>query len=363
MISDDTKYWLALAKISAIGPIRWQRIINYFPHLGDLWSASLSTIIDAGIEPKIAEQIISQRKTIEPDGELEKVVRNNIKIIKITDMSYPRLLKEIYSPPPLIYFLGELDLKNDFTLAVVGTRKITSYGRQITETLVGQLAQAGLTIVSGLALGIDACAHQTTLDHQGKTIAVLGSGLNQIYPAANRGLAKKIIEAGGAVISDFPLGTLPYKSNFPLRNRIIAGLSLGTLVMEAGIKSGALITARYALEQNREVFAVPGNIFAANAIGPNELIKSGAKIVIEPRDVLETLNLEDAKNFKEIKNVIADNETEKIILEILEQEPIHVDKLAQSAKLNISLVNSCLALMEMKGLVKNLGGQIYYKAR
>ena len=363
MSIDELKYWLALAKIQSIGPIKFQKILDYFPNLGEFWSASLSEIIEAGIEPRFAEDIIMKRDGIDPDKELAGVQKFGISLITLNDKSYPKLLKEIYAAPPLLYCFGKLDLDNDFPLAVVGTRKITTYGKQVTETIAGQLAAAGITIISGLALGIDACAHQAAVDNGGKTIAVLGSSLDDIFPATNRRLAKNIIDAGGAIISEFPLGTRAFKSNFPRRNRIISGLSLGTLVTEAGIKSGALITARYALEQNREVFAVPGNIFNPLCAGPNYLIKEGAKSVSTAADVLETLNLKQARTYQQLKIVMPENETEKIILEILSAEPLHVDKLSQLAKLDISVINSAIAVMEMKGMIKNLGGQVYVKAR
>jgi DNA processing protein len=363
MSIDELKYWLSLAKISEIGPIRWQKILNYFPNLSEFWIASFNEIIRSGIEPKLAEIIIIRRKEIEPETELEKVRKLGIEVITIRDQNYPRLLKEIYSFPPLLYVRGKLDLNNNFPLAVVGTRKITGYGQQAAQEIVSRLGAAGLTIISGLALGIDACAHQAALDGGGKTIAVLGSGLDQIYPAANRKLAREITENNGAVISEFPPGTIPYKSNFPLRNRLISGLSLGTLVIEAGEKSGALITARYALEQNREVFAVPGSIYSAMSVGSNELIKLGAKTVTSGEDILQTLNLYSARVFTEAKAVIPENETESLILEKLDFEPLHIDRLAAAAAINISQINAALAVMEMKGLVKNLGGQIYARVR
>ena len=360
---NQLKYWLALNQISSIGPIRFQRIRDYFQSLNFAWQAGRHELIKAGIEPKIAEEIISQRSKIDPDLELEKVQKIKAEVTTILDSDYPKLLKEVYAPPPLLYHFGSLNLDNDFTLAVVGSRKISEYGRQVTGQIVSELVDFGLTIVSGLALGIDACAHQATLKAAGKTIAVLGSGLDQIYPATNRQVAQEIINTGGAIISEFPLGTPPYKSNFPQRNRIIAGLSLGTLVTEAGVKSGALITARFALEQNREVFAVPGNIYSQGSIGTNNLIKMGAKMVTSATDILETLNLKQAKDFKSAKEIIPENESEKILLELIKAEPIHVDKLVQCARLDISIINSTLSIMEMKGMVRNLGNQKYVKAR
>jgi DNA processing protein len=356
-------YWLAFNQIQEIGPNRWQRLLDYFSDLKLAWQATTAEIIKAGINQKIAGIITEKRKNIDPELEMEKLEKIQAKIITILDSNYPKLLKEIYAPPPLLYYLGSLDINNDFLLAVVGSRKISQYGKQVTSDLVSQLCQQGLSIVSGLALGVDACAHQTALDYEAKTIAVLGSGLNQIYPAANRNLAQRIIASGGAVISEFPLAMLPYKSNFPRRNRIISGLSLGTLIPEASIKSGALITARFALEQNREVFAVPGSIYSDRSAGPNHLIKFGAKMITSAQEILETLNLSSANDFKKVKTIVPPTETEKIILDVLNNEPLHIDKIVQSVRLDISIINSTLALMEMKGLIKNLGNQKYIKSK
>ncbi len=360
---NELKFWLAINKISAIGPIRFRRLFDYFTDLENAWTASFNEILKAGIEEKIANQFINERRNISPNFELEKLEKLNAKAITIADSYYPKLLKEIYAPPPLLYFLGSLDFNNDFLLAIVGTRKISGYGRQATEQITKEIVCAKMAVVSGLALGVDACAQQTTLNFGGKTIAVLGSGIDKIYPASNRQLAEKIVEKNGAIISEFAPGTLPYKSNFPQRNRIISGLSLGTLVIEASQKSGALITAKYALEQNREVFAVPGNIFSINSLGPNDLIKRGAKVVTCASDILEALNLEQANDYKIIKKIIPENENEKKLLELIGNEPVHVDKITQYARLDISCVNSTLSIMEMKGMIKNLGNQKYILAR
>ena len=272
------------------------------------------------------------------------------------------MLKEIYAPPPILYYQGNFDTNNEILFSVVGTRKISPYGRQVTEQIVYNLAANGLNIVSGLALGIDACAHQAALNANGKTIAVLGCGLNQIYPVSNQQLAKKIIAAGGTIISEFPLGTPPYKSNFPQRNRIISGLSFGTLVTQANLNSGALITAQFALEQNREVFAVPGDINRLGSQGPNQLIKNGAKMVSAAGDILEFLNIKRVNNIKTANKILPQTQEEKNILEALINEPQHIDKIAQLVRLDISVVSATLTVMEMKGLVKNLGNQVFAKS-
>jgi len=364
MDQKELKYWIAFSQFTKIGALRFKKLYDRFPSLEVAWQATARDLIRIGLEPKLAEEIIVQRSEINPDFELEKLERENIKVITIKDKNYPKLLKEIYDPPALLYYKGNLKTEK-FAVGVVGTRKISQYGRQITPQIVKELALNGVTIVSGLALGIDALAHQATLEASGKTIAVLGSGLDQqnIYPADNRYLAQKIIASGGAVISEYPVGTLPLKLNFPHRNRIISGLTLGILVIEAPDESGALITAKFALEQNREVFAVPGNIYNQNSIGTNNLIKSGARLVSQASDILEELNLTQAKEFLATKEIIPGSKEEEELLKLLSREPIHIDKLIQESKLEASVVNSTLAIMEMKGQVRNLSGNNYVLAR
>ncbi len=364
-MQNDIKYWLALNNFSKFGPVRFKRIKNYFSSMKEAYQANIGELKHAGIEEKIAQEFITARIDINPEQLLEKMEREKINIITINDQFYPKLLKEIYDPPPLLYYRGQIENLNQFNLAVVGSRKYSSYGQQVTSKLVGDLTQNNITIVSGLALGIDTLAHNTTLDSGGKTIAVLGSGLDQqsIYPSSNRYLANKIVESGGIVFSEFPLSALPMKHHFPQRNRIIAGLCLATLVIEASEKSGALITARYALEQNREVFAVPGSIFAVNSIGTNNLIKLGAKVVSTVSDIIETLDLTQVAEYIDNKKIIPESTEEESILLHLSHEPIHIDELIKLTKFDASVINSTLTIMEMKGMIKNLGGTQYVISR
>jgi len=358
---NELKYWLAFNQIQTLGPVRWKKLLSYFSDLETAWRAGLYELEKAGINQGTAEEIVGQRLKINPDQELEKVQKFNCGIVTIQDEAYPKLLAEIYAPPPLLYYLGKLDLNNDPTLAVVGSRKISSYGKQVTEQLVGELAKVKLTIISGLALGIDALAHKATLTSKGKTIAVLGSGIDVITPTTNFQLGQRIIESGGAIISEFPLGTQPQKFTFPIRNRVIAGLSLGTLIIEAAEKSGALITAHYALEQNREVLAVPGSIYNPNSAGTNNLIKLGAKLVTKADDVLETLNIKVVNRPAESQVQNLETETEKILFNLITTMPVHIDRLVKSSKMEVNVVNATLSLMEMKGLIKNLGNQNYVR--
>jgi len=245
-------------------------------------------------------------------------------------------------------------------ITVVGSRKLTSYGKQAAYGLAQDLSRAGITIVSGMALGIDAAAHRGALDAKGKTIAVLGNGLDDknISPRTNFNLSREIIFSG-ALVSDYPAGTPALPGSFPARNRIMAGMSLGTLVIESAQASGTLITANLALDFNREIFAVPGSIFSPASEGTNQLIKSGAKLVSSAKDILEELNIEKIKEAEKIKKVIPDSPDEEKILKILSNEPLHIDKIIKLSRLKTSTASSTVAIMEMKGMIKNMGGQNY----
>ena len=269
------------------------------------------------------------------------------------------MLKQIYAPPAILYLRGRFDSKDNLSLGVVGPRKVSFYGKQITPSLVADICRGGLTIVSGLARGVDTLAHQTALENEARTIAVLGSGIDakSVYPRSNTRLAEKIAQ-NGAVVSEYPPGAKPLAQNFPQRNRIISGLCLGVIVIEAKEKSGALITASNALEQNREVFAVPGSILNPNSAGTNNLIKLGAKLVNSVKDIFEELRLDYSVQVR-AKSNRAGSQEEKSILKHLSQKPLHVDKIINRTKLSTAKVVSALTLLEMKGQVKNLGGNNY----
>lgn len=364
MTDDNKKYLIGLHSFPKFGPVRLKKIFKHFPDLKIAFEAATKELMAAGIEENIANEFISARRSIDIDKILAVINRENIKILTFDDPLYPKLLKEIYDPPVLLYYKGEME-EEEFTIAVVGTRKITAYGQQVTEKMVRGLVNNKITVVSGLALGVDTIAHNTTLNYGGRTIAVLGTGLDKqsIYPGVNRYLAEKIAANRGAVISEFPFGTAPLKHNFPQRNRIISGLSLGVLVVEAGEKSGALITARHALDQNRDVFAVPGNIFSPVSAGPNLLIKQGAKTVSEAGEILEALDLASINNYIENKKILPESKEEEKIIACLSFEPVHIDDLIHECNLSAPIVNSTLIIMEMKGMVKNLGGMKYVLAR
>lgn len=359
--TNDLIYWNALALFLKFEAKKLKKISDYFPLMKNAFEANCSEFIRAGIEQEVAQEFIDWRKKIEPEKEWQKLEKEKIKILTIRDENYPKLLKEIYDPPAVLYIKGELKKEENYPLTVVGTRRMSFYGREAVEGIVKDLARAGLTIISGLALGIDGLVHKITLKEKGRTIAVLGGGIDEksLYPSIHKDLAKKIVASGGAVISEYPIGTSPTRYTFPMRNRIISGLALGTLVIEAPMESGALITARSALDQNREVFAIPGNIYSQNSEGCNWLIKLGAKPVTRAKDILESLNLEFLCEKKEIK---PENKEEEILLKYLSKEPVHIDELIRKSGLPSSQVSATLSLMEIRDKVKNLGGGHYVLA-
>lgn len=362
--SETKKFYNAFNLIDGLGPVGFKKLLAHFNSLEEAWSADLIEFKKAGLENSLVEQIKNQRPKINPDLEMEKLEKHHIQLVTLEDKNYPKLLKEIYHPPAVLYLRGHFQPADEFSLGVVGTRRLTAYGQQVTPFITTDLARAGLTIVSGLAKGIDTLAHQAALKAKGRTIAVLGSGLDRpsIYPRTNQNLADQIAEQG-LVISEFPLGTMARPAHFPQRNRIISGLSLAVLVIEAPERSGALITAREALEQNRDVFAIPGPLFSENSCGANNLIKMGAKLVTEANDILQELNLALVTETQRNRKILPDNPVEALILKQLSDQPLHIDKIAQQTKLPIATLISTLVLMEMKGQVRNLGANNYVLAR
>lgn len=354
------KYLLTLNCHSKIGGQTLKKILAAFDDDAEkAWQAKESEL-NRKLDKKIVGIIIETRNNYNPEKEIEKLKKLNIGYITIFDKEYPAQLKELPDAPAILYIKGNIEVLKTASLAVVGSRKFSQYGKSVAYKLSKDVAAAGLTIVSGLALGIDAVAHQAALDAEGKTVGVLGCGLDMIYPLANSNLAKKIIDYGGAVITELSPGTPPLKQNFPARNRIIAGLSLGTLVVEAAEESGSLITAFSALEYNREVFAVPGNINSETSLGANRLIQRGAKLVMESDDIFDELNIEVKSNQQKAKELAPSSEEEKIILQMIGQEGTIVDKIVRESGLNIVVVSTTLTMMEMKGIVENVGG-VYHK--
>lgn len=362
---EDKKYWVALSKNQKIGSRKFKKIMSYFKTARDAWERGTGGDFKrCGLDEKTVSDISELRKSVVPEEEWEKIEKENISIITTGEKNYPKNLSEIYDPPAVIFLKGKILPEDEFAIAIVGSRKVTSYGGQITPRIAEDLAEKGMTIVSGLALGVDALAHSGALNEEGRTIAVLGCGIDDktIYPPSNRKLAKEIME-NGAILSEYPPETPPLRQHFPARNRIISGLSLGTLVIEANEVSGALITARSALDQNRAVFAVPGRAFDVQSTGPNNLIKMGAKLVTSAEDVMNELELKSVQSKKKTRKIYPDTKEEEIILKVISHDPLHIDTIARESRLAASKVSSVLTMMEMKGKVKNLGGAQYVLGR
>ncbi len=361
-------YWIAFSRVMGIGPVRFKMLLDFFQEdVALAWHARVSELSEAGLDQKTIESFFKQRSNIVPRQELERLERLRIQVITWKDIAYPPLLRQIEYPPPVLYVCGQLTEQDyHYTLAIVGTRKMSNYGRQVTEHFTKELVQRKITVVSGLALGIDTVAHTTALDIGGRTIAVLACGLDTIYPATNYNLARRIVESGqGALLTAFPLGVRPESGNFPARNHIISGLSLGVLVAEAPLKSGSLITAGSALQQGREVFAAPGGIFSPGGEGVNRLIRDGAHPVTNISDILDNLNVHImvAENKAHIHALdLMESDIEKAIFTSLGYEPIHIDELTRSSEAAPEVVSATLTIMEIKGIVKHTGNMQYIRA-
>jgi DNA processing protein len=367
MQNNELIFWNAFAAIGGFGPQSFKKLLAKFPDLETAWQASREELSDSGIGEKQTDRFLTERGKISPEKIFEILAKEKIEIVTIQSESYPPQLKEITSAPPVLYIRGEKEILANKSIAVVGSRKFTKYGERAVQCFCRDMVRSGLTITSGLALGIDAIAHRATLEADGKTIAVLGTGIDDatIYPRDNFNLAQQILGNGGALITEYPPKTPSLKQNFPARNRIMAGMSLGTLVIEAAAGSGSLITADYALEFNREVLAIPGDIFSPQSIGTNGLIKKGAKLIQSASDILEELNMKKADRqsplFETQKMFKPKTKEEKSIWDILSNEPLHVDRISKMTKLNPATANSVLSVLEVEGVVKNVGGQNYIK--
>jgi DNA processing protein len=357
-LSDPRQYWVGFNLVKGIGAARMRALLDAFGDAQTAWQASASALRLAGLGPKIVETMLQVRESVSLEQVWERINAQGITVLTWDDAGYPQRLKEIEQPPPVLYLRGALTADDDWAVAVVGTRRLTAYGRQVAEQVAGFLAQNGITVVSGLARGIDAVAHQAALNAGGRTLAVLGSGVDRIYPPEHRRLAEQIIAHGG-LVGDYAPGTAPDATNFPPRNRIISGLSRAVVVVEAGETSGALITASFAAQQGREVFAVPGNILAAQSKGTNLLIQQGAQPLLDFNALLEALNLDHVSEQRTARTVLPANETEARLLGLLGVEPLHVDEIRLQVDLPIEKVSAALVLMELKGMVRQVGGMQY----
>jgi DNA processing protein len=355
---EEKVFWMGFNLVKGIGAVRFQNLINFFGSLEVAWQAPVDALASAGLSLKTIENLVLVRKSKDLQKIWDRLSSQGIQVLTWQDAEYPPVLKEIDQPPPVLYLRGSFEPEDGWAVAIVGTRRITPYGRQVADELAAYLAHHGLTVVSGLARGVDAVAHEAALKAGGRTIAVLGSGVDVIYPPENRHLAEQIIKQG-AIISDYAPGTQPEGVNFPPRNRIISGLARATVVVEAGDKSGALITATFAAEQGREVLAVPGTIHAPQSKGANRLIQQGARPLLVMQDVLEAIDFEHAQEHYQARTLFPTDEKEAAILRILSDEPVSMDEISIQSGLPIEKVSSTLVLMELKGMVSQVGGMSY----
>lgn len=357
---DETAYWIGFNKVSGIGPARMAALLEVFGTAGAAWNGASQKLRDAGLDKRSIDNLVRARHEFDLEQEWRRIRNAGVQVVTWQDSDYPANLKSLENCPPLLYVRGTLCEDDVWSIAIVGTRRASVYGREVSGRLASDLARAGVTIVSGLALGIDTIAHRTALDAGQRTIAVLGSGVDQIYPPENRGLAAQIAE-NGAVVSEYPLGTRPEANNFPPRNRVISGLSKAVVIVEAPKRSGALITARFAAEQGRDVFAVPGNITSPGSAGCNDLIRKGAAPLLESQDVLDQLKLEHLVEVKYQQQALPLDPDEDRILEYLSLEPIHVDDLVRRSELPSAQIASMLTMLELKGLVRQVGVLSYVR--
>ncbi len=348
-----------------MGAIRYRKLESHFEDLERAWAASPGELRTAGLDDSTVSALVEARERISPETEMARLDQAGVQALTWWEPLYPPRLQQIDDPPPVLYVKGTLLPEDERAVAVVGTRSPTTYGREAAAALTGELAGSGITIVSGLALGVDTVAHRAALTAGGRTIAVVANGLDIVYPRDTTGLSRQI-EDQGAVISEYLLGSRPDAHGFPRRNRLISGLSLGTLVVEAGEKSGARWTVYHALEQNREVFCVPGSIFSPASRLTNRLIQDGAKLVSGYTDILEELNLKVVE--RQIEMRLAENlppspdaAGETSLLRCLNHEPMHIDDIRREASLPVALVGSLLTMLELKGLVKQVGGMHYIR--
>ena len=338
------------------------RLLRHFGSMAAAWQASPAAWRDAGLKRDLAAAFAQARSRIDPAQELARLAGAGVSVLTWADAAFPPLLRQIPSPPILLYVRGSLALGDELAVAIVGTRNATAYGRSVTRRLAADLAAGGVTVVSGLARGIDAAAHRAALEVGGRTLAVFGCGLDVVYPPEHRRLADDIA-ANGALISEYPLGRKPSADQFPVRNRLISGLSLGVVITESRERSGALITAEFAGQQGRDVFAVPGSILTQSSAGPHRLIQDGAKLVMKVEDILGELNIHLAGRQTELAAAAPVSPEERQILELLAGDPVHVDDISARTNIPVQQVSSLLTLMEVRGVVHAVGTLTYARGR
>ncbi|OGP91204.1 MAG: DNA protecting protein DprA [Deltaproteobacteria bacterium RBG_16_48_10] len=364
-MAEETFYWVALSLVPGVGSVLFKRLLDQFRTPAAVFKTSSKELLKVeGVGEKVANEIQKgpSEKKVEREFRLLKEVGGMI--LTFEDDLYPMRLKEIYDPPPLLYMRGDLKEEDDLALSIVGSRKTSPYGRWITEKMSQEIVRRGVTIVSGMARGIDSVAHWGAISGGGRTLAVLGCGIDVIYPPENRNLFREIIDHG-AVLSEFPMGSRPEGIHFPRRNRIISGLSIGVVVVQASAESGSLITAEYALEQGREVFAIPGNVGAEGSRGTHRLIKEGAKLAESSEDILEEI-LPQWKRGKEGPRKEGSpgldlSGEEKTVYQLLSESPLHIDAIIRESPYDPGKVSSLLLNLELKGLITQWPGKCFSK--
>jgi DNA processing protein len=363
---DPKVYWVGFNLVKGIGAVRVKALLDFFGSLEMAWQAPVEGLRSAGIPPKILENLLRVRRETSLEQVWEYIQRCGIQTLTWEEEGYPRRLREIDQPPPVLYVLGALKPEDEWAVAVVGTRRMTPYGQKVAGELGAFLARQGITVVSGLARGVDRIAHEAALQAGGRSIAVLGSGVDRIYPPEHARLATQM-QARGAIISDYAPGTPPDSANFPPRNRIISGLGMATVVVEASETSGAMITASFAADQGRDVFAVPGSIYAPQCTGTNRLIRDGAHPLIRFEDLLDVLQLEYVQEKQAARALLKPEQSlsaaEAGLMRVLADEPQHVDEICAQSGLPIEQVSATLTLMELKGLVRQVGGMNFSLVR
>jgi DNA processing protein len=359
-VADDARYWVGFQHVKRIGPIRLERLIARFGSAEAAWIAPRAEL-RAVLDEATVENLASVRKSFNAEREVDRISALGIEIVTLASPTYPRLLREVPSPPAVLYVKGTLTDDDIKAVGIVGTRRCSAYGRQIALTMAEELARAGVTVVSGLALGIDGQAHRGALAGGGRTIAILGSGVDIIYPSNHRDLAEQIARSG-AVISDYPPGTKPDARNFPPRNRLIAGMSKGVVVVEAPNRSGALITVDFAADYGRDVFCVPGNVQSEYSAGCHRVLRDGARLVTSAADVLTDLGMAPLQPGATAQQNFPMTDEERHIFNYIRWEPQHIDELSAAASLTAGQCGALLTLLELKGAVRDTGGQHYVRS-
>ncbi len=376
MITEDTKYWVALHQTPGLGPRRFALLESFFGSMEAVWRSDMQGLMHARLNSRIARSIVERRSEIDPDDLMDKLDRLAIIPLSLRSPHYPEALRDIHSPPSVLYTKGRLDLDETRTVSIVGTRRATQYGKSAVRMIAGDIAAAGVAVVSGLARGIDSEAHRAALDRGGKTVAVLPCGLEKVYPAHNQALADDIL-GSGSLVSEYPPGVRERAEHFPMRNRLISGISRFVIIGEGSMNSGAKITAEFAFKEGRDVLAIPGSITSAQSILPNWLIQQGAKLISHAQDVLDELNLMAviSKNSDLLPNVpifetVAENASylegeQNPVLDILSKadEPMHIDDLTRESGMDASVVSASLTIMELKGEIRQAAPMLFELGR